>query len=105
MNRLVASFLLCALSFLPNVAVAVAPISFAPKTDFPTGPGSGPGSIAVGDLNRDGILDLVTGDQLGATVSVLLGNGTGGFGPNPDFAAPAAPVSGAIGDLNGDGHA
>jgi hypothetical protein len=37
------------------------------------------------------------------TVSILLGNGAGGFANKTDFATGVHPVSLAIGDLNGDG--
>ena len=39
------------------------------------------------------------------TVSVIIGNGTGAFGPKVDFATGPGPGSLAIGDLNGDGRA
>jgi titin len=37
-------------------------------------------------------------------VSVLLGDGTGGFGPHTDFATGSSPWQPAVGDLNGDGR-
>src|SRR5262245_1748231 len=40
--------------------------------------GTGPVSVAIGDLNGDGKPDLVTTNTNAHTVSVLLGNGTGG---------------------------
>jgi len=36
-------------------------------------------------------------------VSVLLGNGAGGFGPKADYPTAAQPHAVAIGDVNGDG--
>jgi hypothetical protein len=54
-------------------------------------------------LNGDGWPDLVVADLLDSTVSVLLGDGTGGFGAGAEFATGYAPASVAIGDLNGDG--
>ena len=38
------------------------------------------------------------------TVSVLLGNGSGGFGAKTDFATGPHPYSVAVGDFNGDGE-
>jgi hypothetical protein len=44
----------------------------APGSPFPGG--SYPESVAVGDFNRDGKLDLVTANYFNDTVTVLLGN-------------------------------
>ena len=57
----------------------------------------------MGDLNGDTYPDVVA-SVYSNNVSVLLGDGTGGFGPNTDFATGAIPVSVAVGDLNGDGN-
>ncbi len=39
-----------------------------------------PTAIAIGDVNRDGILDVVTGnDDSNDTISVMIGDGAGGF--------------------------
>ena len=70
------------------------------KLDFATG--TNPRSVAIGDLNGDGKPDLVVANYV-STVSVLLGDGAGGFGAKTDFATGPGPISVAIGDLNGDG--
>ena len=90
-----------ALVALPPATRADAPL-FGAKTDFATGPG--PGSLAIGDLNGDGLLDLAATNFNRGTVSVLLGNGDGTFGAHTDYATGLRPQSLAIGDLNGDGR-
>jgi CSLREA domain-containing protein len=75
--------------------------SFAAAANF--GVGTGPQSVAVGDFNGDGKLDLATANGSSDNVSVLLGNGAGSFGAATNFGAGTAPQSVAVGDFNGDG--
>ena len=68
-----------------------------------------PIAVAVGDFNRDGVLDLVVADGgffyfPGTTVSVLLGKGDGTFGAIQSYGAGGFPSSVAVGDFNGDGY-
>lgn len=70
-----------------------------------TGPvGSDPNDVKIGDLNEDGILDVVTANGASQDVTVLLGAGGGYLHPGIDYAARHGAVSMALGDLNGDGH-
>jgi hypothetical protein len=62
-----------------------------------------PYSVAVGDFNRDGKLDLAVANSGDGTVSVLLGDGTGNFTLASSAATGAQPESVAVGDFNGDG--
>ena len=64
---------------------------------------SGSRSVAVGDLNGDGFLDIAVTNSVSSTVSVRLGDGAGGFGARNDFGTGTFPYSVALGDLNGDG--
>jgi hypothetical protein len=76
------------------------------RTLSPTNPvGGGPWSIAVGDFDGDGKLDLAVATYLTdrGTISVLLGNGDGTFQPRHDYPAGWRPISVAASDVNNDG--
>jgi uncharacterized repeat protein (TIGR01451 family) len=64
--------------------------------------GDVPRSVAAGDFNLDGKTDLAVANGLSDDVSVLLGDGAGGFAPavNHPVVGPIALVSE---DFNGDG--
>jgi subtilase family serine protease len=68
--------------------------------------GSQPGSVALGDFNGDGILDMAVTNGGDNTLTILLGKGDGTF-----TAAAASPETGAypasvtVGDFNRDGKA
>jgi hypothetical protein len=80
----------CEPSFMPPVAYSVA---------------GNPSSIATGDFNGDGHLDLAVANWAGG-VSLLLGNGDGTFRPMQIIAGtgPWGPRSVATSDFNGDGQ-
>ena len=69
---------------------------------LPSPTSSFPGAVVAADFNGDGKLDLATANY-GGTVSVLLGNGDGGFAQAVNYAAGANPVAIAAGDLFDDG--
>jgi hypothetical protein len=60
-------------------------------------------TLAVGDLNLDGKLDIVAPRRAFGEVSVLLGTGTGDFSAPTDFDLIEGPQSPVIADFNGDG--
>ena len=62
-----------------------------------------PSSIAIGDLNGDGKLDLAVANSGSTNVSILLGNGDGTFQPVVNFPATGrGTVRLGLGDLNRD---
>jgi hypothetical protein len=80
---------------------ALAQPSFAAPTDYPVGDNTQ--SVAVGDLNGDGKPDLAIANNLSGDVSVLLGDGIGGFGAATSHSVGVGATSVAMADLNGDG--
>jgi hypothetical protein len=59
-------------------------------------------SVAIGDINGDGHLDLAVAGDSG--VSIWLGNGDGTFQAGPNYAAGSEPQAVAMSDFNSDGH-
>ena len=78
--------------------------TFVPATNPAVPAGGAPTSIAVGDYNVDGRLDLAVTNQMDNAVSVLLNLGGGLFGPNFQLPVGTAPASIVSADFNGDGR-
>jgi hypothetical protein len=79
--------------------------TFSITANSPVTVGSAPISIAVGDFNGDGILDLAMVNFAGNNVTILLGKGDGTFtaASNSPVAVGSFPTSIAMGDFNADG--
>jgi hypothetical protein len=73
----------------------------------PVAVGDGPLSCATGDFNSDGKLDLVTPNYNADTVTVLLGDGAGGFAPAPasPWGVGNSPRQVAVGYFDSDANA
>jgi hypothetical protein len=78
-------------------------ISFLPVVRYLSG-GLAPVSVAIADVNGDGSLDVVLGNENSNSVSVLLGNGDGTFQAAMTYGPGGrGPRSVAVADMNQDG--
>ncbi|MEO5988648.1 MAG: FG-GAP-like repeat-containing protein [Candidatus Eisenbacteria bacterium] len=94
--------------FLGNGIAGKGDGTFQPSVGYPVG--ATPNHLASGDFNADGITDLAVANSASGSVSVLLGNGTGGagngtFGTANTVASGSGPNGVSVGDWNGDGLA
>src|SRR5262249_42142506 len=76
-------------------------LSFSPLTSFDVG--TTPKAVVTADFNNDARLDLAATNEDG-TVSVLMGDGQGGFGAANQLVALSIGRSLAVGDFNNDGN-
>lgn len=102
LDLVVANFAVSSISLLIGNGTG----GFTTAAGSPITVGSTPRWITIFDYNGDGKLDLAVANTAGNSVSVLQGNGTGGF-----TAASGSPITGnstpmavATGDFNGDGR-
>src|SRR5512135_198970 len=93
--------MLASISFLLLCETGLAAQLFDAPRAFPIG--VRPQSIAIGDLDRDGILDLAVTNGGSNNVSILLGNRDGTFRTAVSYGTGDEPRSVSIGDLNRDG--
>jgi uncharacterized repeat protein (TIGR01451 family) len=62
-----------------------------------------PQIVVAADFNRDGKLDLAVANASSNDISILIGDGLGGFATAVNYAAGAGTQSVAAGDFDGDG--
>lgn len=82
-------------------AAAVAPGTFD-RTQNVAVPGSGFG-VALGDIDRDGDLDLVTADYSGNAILVQINDGAGSYSGTQSVAVGGLPYAVKLADIDGDG--
>ena len=90
------------LLLLPSLVAGSWATLFQNGGTFPVG--QSPHSVAAGDFNKDGAVDLVVANSGQSSVDVLLGNGNGTFQQAVEYKAGGpSPNSVVVGDFNGDG--
>ncbi|MEZ6197338.1 MAG: VCBS repeat-containing protein [Planctomycetota bacterium] len=77
--------------------------SYAPvvRTDF----GGGLLAAAAADFDGDGFDDIVSGDALGASLTVMMNDGAGNFSAGPVLSTSSGPIDLYARDVDGDGDA
>ncbi|HWU89685.1 MAG TPA: VCBS repeat-containing protein, partial [Kofleriaceae bacterium] len=77
-------------------------VSFGPAVSYPSGEKTY--VLFSADINGDGFIDLVAGNEQESTLSVFLNNGAGAFQRvTPSFRTGDYPTGGTIADFNRDG--
>src|SRR5436305_601039 len=86
-------------------ASAAQPVSFTPAPGSPFAVGTTPFGITSADFNGDEKPDLAVANAGSNDVTVLLGNGSGGFAPatGSPFAVGTTPGGITSADFDGDG--
>lgn len=87
-------------SSLIGPALTSEPVTVTLTSDFQ----NAPTFVIAADLNGDGSPDMVTANNSGTGVSVLLGNGDGTFQAKNEFDTGASSTSVVAADVNGDGR-
>ncbi len=85
-----------------SILLGAADLSLGPATAFAAG--DRPAAIAVGDLNQDGNVDVVTANTNfpNENLTVMFGNGNGTLQAPISLASEATPLDVDVGDINGD---
>ncbi len=75
--------------------------TFAATADYPTG--LSPSSIALGDFDGDGKIDVAVTNASSDSLSIFRNQGDGTFGTKKDVVVGSRPTSVAAADFDGDG--
>ena len=78
--------------------------NFGVLTNFTVGYGADKYNIVSDDFNNDGNQDLAVPNPYNNTISVLIGDGMGSFGPQQTYEVGLYPVDIVSGDFNSDGN-
>lgn len=85
--------------------------TFLPAVTYSTGLDSRPGALAVGDINNDGYVDVVTANGWAYKLTASLNKGNGTFAayteyyPKGSNRSTSIPLDVALSDVNKDGYA
>lgn len=88
-------------TIMPPAGGPCASPQFLPVANFPAG--TNPRDAAAGDFNLDGKQDLAIANAQVATITILFGNGNGGFPTSATVSAGDSPYGIAVGDFDSDG--
>jgi hypothetical protein len=104
MSKIIFVLILAAIATTANCQVPSSGTASTTAADlrFPTG--TAPGSVEAADFNGDGKFDIVIANEQSSNVTILLGDGKGGFrqAKGSPFSAGQLPNDIAIGDFNRD---
>jgi len=97
-----ACILLCLVVGLRTAQTAASnPFTLAPGSPIATGAGAS--FVATGDLNGDGLPDVVIVNSTASNISVLLAKGGGSFQPAVNYAVGNSPADVVVADVIGTG--
>jgi hypothetical protein len=104
LRRIAVAGSLCVLAAVFGGDALAADPTFAPAPGSPFAVGDEPHSIVDADFNRDGRPDLATANEGSNDVSILRGNGAGGYTAAATIPVGDEPPGTAVGDFNRDGR-
>ncbi|MEO8761286.1 MAG: FG-GAP-like repeat-containing protein, partial [Bacteroidia bacterium] len=97
--------ILVTISLILSINQVNAQTCFYNYTNYSVGTNTNTKAITTGDFNGDGHPDLAVAIVTPSVVSILLGNGTGGFGTAVQYTTNTQPYAICSADFNGDGKA